>query len=153
MEASSSGAPLRHPDGRPLVSPRTVRGALAIADGVFSRGGRGLPPERAAWLAREIEDYLSRGSVAARLMLSAMIALVSLVAPLMIARLGPLGRLATSDKARALERLEARFGEPLLAVKAMLCLLYYEHADAAREVGFDGECLLPRAPSWPRGAP
>jgi hypothetical protein len=48
-----------------------------------------------------------------------------------------------ADRIRALLRLEHRAGEPLIAVKATLCLLYYEHEDAAREVAFDGACLVP----------
>lgn len=32
---------------------------------------------------------------------------------------------------------------PVLAVKAILCILYYEHPDAAREVGFVGQGLPP----------
>ena len=73
-----------------------------------------------------------------------MVRLVSLLAPFFIGRLATLGSLSVPERIRALTRLEERFGEPLLAVKAMLCLLYYEHPDAAREVGFDGQCLVPR---------
>lgn len=136
--------PLRRPDGTPLVSPSTIRAALAIADGVFSRDGRGPPPDRMTWLERELEDYLARAGGTARLMLSCMIWLVTLVAPLLLGRAALLGSLSTVDKVRALTKLEERFGEPLLAVKAMLCLMYYEHPEAAREVGFDGNCLVPR---------
>ena len=93
-----------------------------------------------------MEDFLARASTQARLMLSFMIWLVTLAAPLFVGRLGTLAALAQPERIRALERLERHFGEPLVAVKAILCLLYYEHPDSAREVGFDGQCLLPRAP-------
>ena len=105
-----------------------------------------MPPMR-------LQRYLARAGVTARLMLSFMVWLVTLVAPLFIGRLSLLGSLSTAEKVRALARLEARFGEPLLAGKAMLCLMYYGHPDAAREVGFDGECLVPRGPGRPGGAP
>ena len=77
-------------------------------------------------------------------MLSAMIWLVTFAAPLFIGKLGTLGALRHPDRLRALTALERRFGEPLVAVKAILSLIYYEHPDAAREIGFDGECRLPR---------
>jgi hypothetical protein len=32
-------------------------------------------------------------------------------------------------------------GPLLLALKTILCILYYEHPDAAAEIGFDGECM------------
>ena len=79
-----------------------------------------------------------------------MVLLVSRLAPLFIGRVVTLGALSLPDRIRALTRLEERFGEPLLAVKAMLCLVYYEHPDAAREVGFDGQCLIPHAPHTAR---
>jgi len=51
--------------------------------------------------------------------------------------------LPLGDRSHALEKMESsRFALPLLAVKAMLCIIYYEHPDAAREIGFDGACLL-----------
>jgi hypothetical protein len=74
-----------------------------------------------------------------------MIWLVTLLSPLLAGRLRLLPALPLELRISALGTLERRFGEPLLAVKAMLCLLYYEHPGAARDVGFDGQCLLPRA--------
>jgi len=146
LERPSGAVPLRHPSGKPIAGPRTVRAAVAIASALFARGGALPPPERLAYLEREVEDFLARASTQARLMLSFMIWLVALAAPLFVGRLGTLAALAQPERIRALERLERHFGEPLIAVKAILCLLYYEHPDSAREVGFDGECLLPGAP-------
>ena len=135
--------PLRGPNGERLVAARTVQGAIAIASAVFATDAAAVSPERLSYLEREFEDFLARSGPRARLMLSSMIWLVVLVAPLLIGKLGPLGALSPGDRMRALDRLERGFGEPLVAVKAILCLLYYEHPDAAREVGFDGECRLP----------
>lgn len=135
--------PLRGPHGERLVGARTVRAASAIASAVFASGSEPPPPERLSYLEREFEDFLARSGPRARLMLSFMIWLVALAAPLLIGKLGPLGALAQKDRVRALDRLERGFGEPLVAVKAILCLIYYEHPDAAREVGFDGECHSP----------
>jgi hypothetical protein len=136
--------PLRRPNGAPIVRPGTVRAASRIAEAVFARGGQPPPADRIAWLEREFEDFLARSGPRSRLVLSFMVRLVSLLAPLFVGRLATLGSLSVPERIRALTRLEERFGGPLLAVKAMLCLLYYEHPDAAREVGFDGQCLVTR---------
>jgi hypothetical protein len=136
--------PLRRADGTPIARPATIRAASAIAEAVFARDGRPPAAERIAWLEREFEDFLARSGPRSRFVLSLMVRLVSLLAPLFIGRMATLGALSVPDRVRALTRLEKRFGEPLLAVKAMLCLLYYEHPDAAAEVGVDGQCFLPR---------
>jgi hypothetical protein len=141
-----SGVPFRLPSGKPIAGPRTVHAAVAIASALFSRNGAPPPSERLAYLEIEVEDFLARAGSQARWMLSCMIWLVSLAAPLFVGRLGALSALAPGERIRALERLERHFGEPLIAVKAILCLLYYEHPDSAREAGFDGKCLLPGAP-------
>jgi hypothetical protein len=135
--------PLRGPNGERLVGARTVKATGAIASAVFATDSGPPPPERLSYLEREFEDFLARSGPRARLMLSFMIWLVALAAPLLIGKLRPLQALAHDDRVRALDRLERRFGEPLVAVKAILCLIYYEHPDAAREVGFDGECHSP----------
>ncbi|HEX3598360.1 MAG TPA: hypothetical protein VHU80_24800 [Polyangiaceae bacterium] len=136
--------PLRASNGVRIVGARTVSAAVAIASAVFGRDGQPPPAERLTYLEREIEDFLARSGPRARTMLSFMIWVVALVGPWLVGKLGPLGRLSQKERVRALSRLERRFGEPLIAVKAILCLLYYEHPDAARDVGFDGECHLPR---------
>jgi hypothetical protein len=64
------------------------------------------------------------------------------LAPLMIRRFGSLAAMSLPDRIRALERFEGSALSPaLLAVKALLSVHYYEHPDAAREVGFDGACM------------
>jgi hypothetical protein len=144
MTFARDAAPMQASSARP-VGPRTVRAAVAIGSAIFGRDGAGPPPERLAYLGAEVEDFLSRCGPRARTMLTLMVWLVALAAPLCIGRLGSLAALSQRDRVRALDRLERRFGEPLFAIKAVLCLIYYEHPDAAREIGFDGECLLPRA--------
>ncbi len=89
----------------------------------------------------ELEDFLARAGARTRFLYGAAVLALTVLAPLVIGRLPPLGRLPVRERARALSVLEhSRFGAPVLAVKALLCVLYYEHPDAAREVGFDGEC-------------
>ncbi|MCZ7678966.1 MAG: hypothetical protein M5U28_09520 [Sandaracinaceae bacterium] len=63
------------------------------------------------------------------------------------ARLAPAAALAArarGSRARV-ERLEATpLSLPLLGAKAILSIVYYEHPDAAREIGWDQECMGPR---------
>jgi hypothetical protein len=142
-EGSREHAPLRRANGLPIASTSTLKALAAMAEAVFSREGRPPPADRMAWLRTDIEDFLARAGLRARLMLTFMTLLVTWLAPLFVGRLAPLGALPLELRIQALERLEARFGEPLLAVKAMLSLIYYEHPDAAREVGFDGHLVVP----------
>ncbi|HMJ09893.1 MAG TPA: hypothetical protein VK524_00735, partial [Polyangiaceae bacterium] len=88
------------------------------------------------------DDFLARAGTRTRFLIRLSAGLVNLLAPWVIFRIGPLRRLPLPDRIRALSRLEqSGFNAPLLAIKALLSLLYYEHPEAAREVGFDGECL------------
>jgi choline dehydrogenase-like flavoprotein len=129
-----------------------VKAAVAIAEAIFSRGSQPPPEDRLAWIASEVEDFVGRSGVRAGFVLTVLIWVVTLLAPLLSGRLALLGSLPLEQRLRALERLEKRLGAPLLAVKAMLCLVYYEHHEAAAEVGFDGHCLVApaeRAPASP----
>jgi len=123
----------------------TTRALVAIAEAVFSRDGRAPAAERMSWVEQEMEDFLARAGRRSRTLFVAMVWVTSVLAPLFVGRFTLLHRLPLSERIGALRALEARFGEPLLAVKALLCLVYYEHPDAAHDVGFDGACLLPRS--------
>lgn len=133
--------PLRHEDGRPIVSSRTIARARAVAEALFLTQDGPPPPERLDWLEREVEDFLARAGRRSRLVVGFALLAVSILAPLFMLRFVPLSRMRVAERARCLARLEDTFGAPVLAVKAMLCVLYYEHPDAARLVGFDAECL------------
>lgn len=143
-DSGSNDLPLRNVDGSKIVGQNTLRALVAIAEAVFSRSGSPPAADRMAWIEREMEDFLARAGIRSRIMFSLMVWLTTVIAPLISGRWTLLYLLPLDDRVRALALLEKRFSEPLLAVKALLCLVYYEHPDAAREVGFDGECLLPR---------
>jgi hypothetical protein len=119
-----------------------IRRARAIAEAVFLQANGPAPSERLDWLALELEDFLARSGAQTRVVFRLSLFVVGLLAPLSIGRFRSLASLPLHERARALSSLEDRFGPPILAVKALLCVLYYEHPDAAREVGFDGSCLL-----------
>lgn len=135
-------APLRHEDGRPIVSKRTIARARAVAEALFLTRDGPPPGDRLDWLARELEDFLARSGSRSRLVVGFALFVIGVLAPLLSLRLVSLARMPVLERARCLARLEDTFGAPVLAVKAMLSVLYYEHPDAARFVGFDAaECL------------
>jgi len=139
-------APLRHEDGSPIVAPRVVARAVVVAEALFSTAD-GPPPEaRLAWLALELEDFLARAGARSRFVVGLSLFAVWVLAPLVMLRFTSLARMPVAERARALARLEDTFGAPVLAVKALLCVLYYEHPDAALSVGFDGQCLTGDSP-------
>ena len=123
-----------------MVSAASLRIARAIAESLFATDAGPAPRERIDWLELQVEDFLARIGLRARLVFSLMLRVVAVLAPLFIGKLSSLPSLPPEQRTRALLRLEERFGEPLLAVKAILCLIYYEHPDAQREIGFDARC-------------
>jgi hypothetical protein len=125
-----------------LTSPRFLDAIGALAEALFATRDGAPPPERLAWLRADVDDFLSRAGAKSRLVLRLSLLAVSVLAPLAIGRVPPLGRLSLAERSRAITKLErGAFALPLLAVKAVLCILYYEHPEAAREIGFDGACL------------
>lgn len=130
------------------LRPWAERATRSIVEAVFARQGRDgdvAPPpgERVAWVCREVDDFLAR--VSTRTYAVVLLSLVTLVvlAPLMSRRFGSFAALSLPDRIRVLERFERSALSPaLLAVKALLSVHYYEHPDAAREVGFDGACMI-----------
>lgn len=129
------------------LSPWAERSLRALTEAIFARRSKGddelVPPpaERIEWVCREIDDFLARVSTRSRLLVLLSIFAVSVLAPVLMRRFGSLASLSTVDRIHALERLErSPFAPALLAVKALASVHYYEHPDAAREVGFDGEC-------------
>lgn len=65
---------------------------------------------------------------------------MSVIAPLFIRRLPGLHRLNLADRIRALSKMEENpvLAAPVLAVKAIICICFYEHPDAQAVVGFSG---------------
>jgi hypothetical protein len=124
------------------ASPATLASARALAEAIFSTESGAPPAARLDWLMGELDDFLGRVGTRGRVLLLLSFFAVSWLAPLVALRLRPLRSLPLAARVDALERLErSRIAMPLLATKAILSVLYYEHPDAAREIGFDGACL------------
>ncbi len=139
---SSELVPLRRADGTPIVATRMLRGMVAVAEAIFCSAEGPPSAARLAWLERELEDFLAHAGRQTRLVLGLAALALAVVAPLLSLRFVPLRKLPVQERIRALARMEdSAFGAPVLAVKALLCVLYYEHPDVQAEVGFDGQCL------------
>jgi len=129
------------------ASPGTLASARALAEAIFSTESGPPPAARLDWLMDELDDFLGRVGARGRVLLLLSFFDVSWLAPLVAFRFRPLRSLPLAARVDALERLErSRIAMPLLATKAILSVLYYEHPDAAREIGFDGACLTRGAP-------
>ena len=128
---------------RKALPLRRRRALRAIAEAVFSGPSGPPPPARLDWLLDDLDDFFSRSGGRARGVSRLMIRLVSLLAPLMVWRPWPFHRLSLDTRIRALARLEdSVLSAPILALKAMLCIVWYEHPDTAAAVGFHQTCLL-----------
>lgn len=131
-----SDAGTRAVSGR--VSAATLDRLQAIAEALFSKDGTPVPAARIAWLRAELDDFLGRATPLVRLVFTLGSLVVALVAPLLAGALPPLGRLPLERRIEALEALERRkLAIVLTGMRAILCLLYYEHPDAANDVGID----------------
>jgi hypothetical protein len=127
-----------------MVSAGTLVTLRAVAEALFATSAGPPSAERIDWLLLEIEDFLARAGPRTRFVLGLAVFAVNLLAPLLVLRFISLRRLPLAHRVHALRNLEnSPLAAPLFAVKALLYLIYYEHPEAAREVGFDGACLGP----------
>jgi hypothetical protein len=126
------------------------RDARAFAEALFA-GSDGPPTaDRIDWLVHDLSDFVEQAGPRAWLVLSGGLELATWLAPTLIGKLPPLARLSIEDRQRALEKLEhTPAGLPLFALKAMFCIVYYEHPDVLRDIGVtragrsSPECLVP----------
>lgn len=116
----------------------------AFAEALFSTEEGPPPAERLDWLVGQMGDYLERAGPAARLIFGLALFVVTWLAPLFIWRPPTLRGLEVEERIKALTRMEESFASaPVLAVKAFLCVVYYEHPDVQREVGHVGPATFP----------
>ena len=116
--------------------------ALALAETLFSTEVGPPPADRLRWLADDLDDFFAHSGARSRSVFVLCITAIDLLAPVFISRLGRFSRLTLGDRFTALTRFEASpMGLAFFGAKAALCIVWYEHPAAAREVGFDGNCL------------
>jgi hypothetical protein len=124
----------RRPTG--AFGKRSLDTLVAIAEALFSTDDGPCPPERLAWVELQLADLMARASPRGRFMFTMGAFAVSTIAPILVGRWPPFSRLPLPVRIEALTRFESRpIGSALIALKAVLCLVYYEHPDAAAEVG------------------
>lgn len=116
----------------------------AFAEALFSTEDGPPTAARMDWLMKEMDEYLQRAGPGARVIFGLALFVVSWLSPLFIWRLPTLRLLDVPERVEALTRMEESFASaPLLAVKAFLCVVYYEHPDVQAEVGHVGPATFP----------
>lgn len=125
------------------LSPGLRATTHAVAEALFTTHD-GPPAEpRLAWLVDELDDFFARAGGRALFVFRLCMAAISVLAPLLIGKLGSFRNLTREDRFRALERMEqSALALVIFGAKTTLCIVYYEHPDAARDMEFDGECLV-----------
>lgn len=124
--------------------PSVSRHLRAFSEALFSTDEGPPPAQRLDWLMAEMEDFLDVAGPAARFVFTLALTVVAWVAPLFIFSAPTLTRMPVADRVRALHRMEASFASaPILAVKAFLCVVYYEHPDVQRECRHVGRATFP----------
>lgn len=120
------------------LSQSTLQTTQAIAEALFSNEGQAPPAERLQWLMDEYADFMSRANGRGRLMFTAAAWAISIAAPVMGRRWPPYRKLGLAERITCLQALDASPLSPLLlALKAILCMIYYEHPDPARAAGMN----------------
>lgn len=120
--------------------------ARLVAEALFL-DEQGAPPPKAEldWVESELADFTDAAGAWAELLLSSCLLVVRLLIPVFARKPRGLAGLGLEERRHALERMEeSGMSLPLLAVKAAICLVFYEHPDAAARIGFDGKCLSGR---------
>ena len=121
----------------------TTRAVRAVAEALFCDEKGPPPAERIDWLCRDFDDFVQQAGARSGAILHGGLAVANWLAPLAIGKAPPLSRLTLAERVEALHKTEGTpAGLPLLAIKAMLCMIYYEHPDAMAEIGADSDCLV-----------
>lgn len=114
-----------------------LKAARAFCEALFSTKEGPPPTERMDWLMGELDDYLTVAGWRSGGLYKVGLLLLALLAPLMILRPLPLWRLTLEQRVRALRRMEhSPLAVLVLGMKSIICIIYYEHPEAAREIGY-----------------
>ena len=127
----------------PGLPPRAIRRARHVAEALFSTYGGPPLASRLDWMEEDLSDFFGNANWRAAFLFRACLFTVTWLAPILLWRLPPIGRLAVADRVEAIERFErVPFAVlTVLAVKAILSLMYYEHPATAHEIGWDQRCM------------
>lgn len=118
------------------------RAVLSLAEVLFARETGAPPAGRLLWLVDDLDDFFAHAGMRSRAVFLACLTTIELVAPLMLGRLCRFSNLSMADRFNSLRRFEeSSLGLAFFGAKAALCIVWYEHPEAAREVGFDALSL------------
>ena len=116
----------------------------AFAEALFSTADGPPPASRMDWLMKEMDDYLSVAGTLGKLSFVLSVYVVSVLAPLFAFHFPMLRSLSLEERVESLTRMEESFlAAPVLAVKAFMSVVYYEHPDVQREVRHVGAATFP----------
>ena len=138
----STPSPVRPPSGHHRVA---LRAARAFGEALFSTADGPPPKERMDWLIGELDDYLTLAGWRSAGVYKLGLLATCFIAPLLFGRLKPLWSLTLDKRVRALQKMERTpLALVVLGLKSIICTIYYEHPDAAREIGYSACTSLPR---------
>lgn len=127
---------------RPGLSASGRANARALAETLWSRDGTTAPAEdRLSFFTDDLSDFVGHLNTRARLLFLSCLATVTFLAPLLLGRFARLRSLSIEERIRAIHALERTpLSLALFAAKAIVSLVWYEHPDTAREIGWDQRC-------------
>ncbi len=122
--------------------PRTEQALRIFAETLFSDLSGPPPHERVVQVAQDAIALVAATTPRARLLFQLCLFLVVWTAPLFVYRGPGLARLPLAGRVAALESMEANpAGAALvLAIKAVLCVLWYEQPENQAAIGGDPPC-------------
>lgn len=124
------------------VGDGTIRRARAVAEALFSSEAGAPPAERLDWLGKELRGFAGHSGEDARRILSLTLFAVTVLGPLLSFQFGFVDK-SLAERRELLEKIErGPLAPAILAVKAALCILYFEHPDAQKEIGGPFGCLV-----------
>jgi hypothetical protein len=112
-----------------------------VAEALFATEAGPPAADRIQWTLRDHADFMHRSGGQIRWLFGAALAALVWASPVFLLR-PPLTWQPLAKRIDSLNKLEQTpLRLALLLVKASLCVIYYEHPDAEREIGYDGKCM------------
>ena len=130
------------------------RATVRVLLETFFATDEGAPPsDRVEEVLAEAEDFVRHSGPKLRFIFGVFLFLLNRVGPLLSLRFPSLARLPLGERIEVLTRMERGLtAGPVLAVRALLAIVYYEHPDAAALIGFEESCLVSLESSEPAEA-
>lgn len=131
----------------PGLSTRQRAEIRAFAEAFFARDEGPPDDARLDWFVDDFDDFVGHLGGRARLLIASCLLTLTHLAPALVGKPGSrLKDLPLTLRIDAIEKVEKSGASiALFAIKAVASLCYYEHDDAAREIGWDRECMGARS--------